>query len=110
MPKGLTAKPKGPTGELALFRKLYVKLGGKCQITHEPIAFDPWCFIHILSKGAYPSFRLKEENIFMTIPKIHDLYDNGSKEYLLSLYPKAKILYQKKEELKTEYYKPKPTI
>lgn len=107
---GLKQKMPKPTGELKLFRDIFVARNGKCQITGLPIEFHPISFMHILGKGAYPKFRLKKENIYMVIPDIHLGYDNGSKEFLLSVYPKAKIIYELKEELKTEYYKQEPTV
>lgn len=99
-----------PTGELALFRELYIKRGGKCEITGEPIEFHPRNFMHVLNKNRWKEFRLDPRNIFMVIFDIHDCYDNGSKEFLLSKYPNAQKIYDRKEELKIEYAKPKPTI
>lgn len=100
---------KKPTGELQMFKEVFKERGGKCQVTGRVIEFHPMSFLHILSKGAYPAFRLKKENIYMVIPDIHDLYDNASKLHLLSKYPKAEIIYHKKDELKIEYYN-QPTI
>jgi len=107
--KGLKQKERKPTGELALFKEIYLERGGVCEITGAKIEFHPICFMHILSKGAYPRFRLYKKNIIMAIADIHINYDGGSKEFLLSLYPKANIIYEKKDELRTEYYK-KETI
>ena len=101
---------KKPTGELALFKEIYKKLGGKCQLTGNKIEFHPNCFMHILSKGAYPRFRLYDRNVFMVEQDAHFLYDNSDKQTLLEQYPNAEIIYEKKEELKIEYYKPKPTV
>lgn len=102
--KGLRNKAKEPTGELALFKKIFLKRKGKCQITGQEVEFHPISFMHVLSKGAYPKYRLREDNIFLVVPEIHELYDNSSKEHLLSVYPKAWIIFDKKEELKIEYY------
>jgi hypothetical protein len=108
--KGLTQKERKPTGELAMFKEIYLERGGKCEITGKEIEFHPIHFLHILSKGAYPRFRLKKENIIMAIEDIHLGYDNGSKEYLLSVFPKAIVIYNKKDELRIEYYKKDPTV
>lgn len=108
-PKKLKRERK-VTGELALFKEIFIERKGVCEITGQKIEFHPISFMHILAKGAYPRFRLKKDNILMVIPDIHELYDNGSKEYLLSVYPEAIIIFEEKELLKIEYYKDKPTI
>lgn len=100
-------KKREPTGELQLFREIFKDQRGKCFITGEDLDFNVWCFLHILSKGAYPDFRLYKKNVIMVKSKIHLLYDNESKERLLKEFPKSIIIYEKKEELKTEYYKRK---
>ena len=96
---------KKPTGELAMFKAIFLELKGKCEITGNTIEFHPISFAHILSKGAYPSFRLKRSNIIMVMPEIHELYDNASKLHLLSKYPAAEVIYERKEKLIQEYYK-----
>ena len=106
--KGKGGFPK-PTGELALFKAKWKKLRGRCEVTGVKIDFHPNCFAHILSKGAYSKFKLHEPNIIMVQEEIHFLYDNSSEEILLQQYPEAKIIYERKEELKIEYHKPKPT-
>lgn len=100
---------KKPTGELAIFKEIFKERGGKCQVTGKAIDFHPISFMHVLSKGAFPKFRLKKENIVMVLPEIHELYDCASKLHLLSKYPKAEFIYQKKEELKIEYHH-QPTV
>jgi len=110
IPKGLKKGKSEPTGELALFKQIYIERKGKCQITGEPIEFHPISFMHILSKGAYPKYRLNKNNIYMVVADIHLGYDSGSKEFLLKLYPKAKIIYELKDELKISYYEKPPTI
>jgi len=102
--KKTISKKREPSGELTLFRQIYEQRKGLCQVTWQRVDFHPTSFLHVLSKGAYPRFRLYKKNIVMTLPDIHHLYDNGSKEYLLSIYPKAIFIYDLKDELKTEYY------
>lgn len=104
------SKNRKVTGELALFKEIFLKRGGRCEITGVQLIFNPSCFIHVLSKGAYPKFRLKEDNIVLADENVHHLYDCSNKEYLLSVYPKAILLYNKKDELKIEYYKKDHTI
>jgi len=103
-------KKREPTGELVLFKQIYIKKKGKCEITHKPIEFEPSAFMHILSKGSFPKFRLNPQNIMLVDPEIHFLYDNSSMETLLDQYPEANIIYELKDLLKIEYFKPKPTI
>ena len=97
-------KPKKASGEFELFLKIYADQKGICEITHRQIEFDVWCFMHILGKKAYPKFRLKRENIMMVDKRIHDLYDNSSKDKLLDAFPQAEIIYENKDKLKQEYY------
>lgn len=100
----ITNKQRKPTGELKLFLQIYASRKGKCEITGHTIPFNISSFMHILSKGAYPSLRLNPNNIMMVVADIHYLYDNGSKDLLLTKYPSAKIIYDRKEELKQQYY------
>ena len=97
-------KPRKVTGEYSLFMKIYVERKGICEITGLEIPFDVNSFMHILSKGAYPKFRLKKDNIMLVNKKIHSLYDNEGSERLLKKFPQAIVIYQKKELLKKEYY------
>jgi hypothetical protein len=96
-------KVREPTGELELFKRIFKKRGGKCCITDEVLQFHVECFAHVLSKGAFPSFRLEEYNIVLVQRKIHRMYDNGSKEDLLAEFPRAAILYELKDALKEKY-------
>lgn len=103
-------KERKPTGELALFKEIFLERKGVCEITGQKIEFSPECFLHVLNKNRWAEFRLDKRNIFMVIFDAHNLYDNGSKEFLLSKYPKAQKIYDRKEELKIESAKPKPII
>jgi hypothetical protein len=93
----ITTKRRKPTGELKLFLQIYAERKGKCEITGYTIPFNVRSFMHVLSKGAYPSLRLKADNIIMVQTDIHDLYDNRDKDMLLTKYPSAKIIYEKKK-------------
>lgn len=107
---GLKQKMKEPTGELKIFKEIFVERGGKCEITGEPIQFSPECFMHVLNKNNFKRFRLYKRNIFMVVFDVHNCYDNGSIEHLLAKYPKAKMIYERKEELIIEFHKPQPTV
>lgn len=92
------------TGELKLFMQIYSERKGVCEITGKPLKFEPSIFAHILSKAAFPSYRLNPDNIVMCDKRIHDLYDNSDRETLLRHFPEAEIIYRKKDELRFKYY------
>lgn len=100
----ISKKPRKPTGEYSLFLKIYAERNATCEVTGAQLKFDVKSFAHILSKGAYPGYRLNPDNIIMVHPNIHDLYDNFDKATLLAKYPEAKVIYDKKDKLKYEYY------
>lgn len=65
-------------------------------------------FAHVLSKGAFPRFKLKKENIVLLTPQEHFLFDHGS-EYQREVYAKNnncswEPLYELKQQLTEEYY------
>lgn len=97
-------KKREPTGEYKLFLSIYAERQGRCEITGEQIKFDVSNFSHILAKGAYPAYRLNPMNIAHIKPEIHSLYDTTDKETTLRHYPKAIVLYERKERLKQQYY------
>lgn len=101
--KPVKSKERKPTGELELFKRLYEKRKGICAITKEWIPFHVESFMHVLSKGAYPSFRLEEYNILLVQREIHRLFDCSSKEKLLLKYPDAYIIYELRDALKQRY-------
>lgn len=101
--KGLKKGKREPTGEGELCKKIYEKRKGICGITKVWIPFHPESFMHVLSKGAYPSFRLEEANILLVQREIHRLYDNSSMEKLLEKFPQAAIIYELKQALKERY-------
>ena len=103
-------KTKKTTGELEFMKSEFDKRGGLCEITSELLEFSPMCCHHLLSKKTYTQWRLEPKNLIIIQPEIHYLYHNASREYLLSLYPEAIVIYDKIEQLKTEYYQPKETI
>jgi len=94
------SRVKKKTGELAMFMQIWEGRPHVSEVSGTPIhQFDIRCFAHILSKGAYPSFRLKKENVLLVTPEEHHELDFGSTEGF-----KWKKVKLKKEELKREYY------
>jgi hypothetical protein len=79
---------KKPTGEKAIFEKVWERQNGQCFITGQYIPLEkvqPWNFPHVLPKGEnkYYHFKLLETNIILTVKRFHDVLDNGSKDQLL---------------------------
>ena len=52
-----------------------------------------WQFAHVLSKGSYPSCKLKEENIMLMLPDEHKNQEQ---------YPEFIV---RREKLRSQYYK-----
>lgn len=73
----MVAKIPTPEGELALFKQIWEERAHFSQVTpDQEIYYDPWCFAHVLSKGASPKFKLLRENIVLMTPQQHDVFDN----------------------------------
>ncbi len=98
-----------PTGELALFKKLYSERERVCYLTgvglnkyHNTRLFHN-LFHHVLPKGLYPKYRLKPENIIMLLPDVHNDIEVMAPSDLLTKYPKYEKLLKLKDTLKKEY-------
>ena len=83
--------------------QIYSERGGRCEVTGKMVPLIPHSFAHILSKAAYPRYRLNPDNIILVDPDVHNYYDNSDKETLLKHYPSAAIIYDRKEKLKAQY-------
>lgn len=95
-----------PTGELALFQAIWATRQHICQVSGEPIKeFDIRCFMHVISKKAYPAYRLFDKNILLVTPDIHHEYDFGNKSK--EMFAKVNQLH---DELIESYYKKKPDV
>lgn len=101
--KGLKKGSGKPTGELSLFKELFLERNGVCEITGLSIDFHPISFHHILPKKDYERFRLVKKNIIVVIPEIHLMIHSGTKDKLLKKYPKAIKIFEMKKELLIEY-------
>lgn len=96
----LKKKIRKPTGELLVFEMIWAERPHVCQVTGDPILkFDPWCFMHVLSKGAFPKFRLLKENILLVTRATHIEYDNGDRSH--EMFDEVNKL---SEYLKFKYY------
>lgn len=91
-----------PTGELSLFKAIWETRPHLCQVSGVKLhQFDIRMFSHLLAKGAYPSFRLYEKNIWLVHPDIHHQWEFKAHSELPSIFAEKLKL---KEELKREYY------
>lgn len=52
-----------------------------------------WQFAHILSKGAFPNYKFRKENIMLMLPEEHENQES------------FKSFMDRKEELKAKYFK-----
>ena len=89
-----------------MFRRLWDKYPRICEVTGKTIpTFSTWNFHHILTKGAYPSFYLREENILICLPMVHrDIHDHPMKkeyEFVAELHAKLKRQYYDESKIKT---------
>ena len=115
--KKCSAKKKNPPkkeksdDQLRMFLTLWKNSNKVSEISGKPLlGFEHsnwhWQFEHILSKGAYPSFKLNPENIMLMLPEEHIyLTDNTDKAKQDPLYKKY---FEKKELLKQKYYELHP--
>lgn len=105
--KGLTghkkAKVRKVTGELALFKSIWdTTEHHRCWVCDEGVpVFGVIHFSHILTKGAYPAFRLNPANIKVKCAACHHAWDFGHTSG-----PEWDKVKKLKEELKYRYYNP----
>lgn len=75
-----------PTGELALFQSIWETKPHVCTVCNEKLhTFNVGFFSHILSKGAFPKFRLFAENIVVKCLNCHHLYETKTNKDLLNI-------------------------
>lgn len=105
---------KKPTGEFDLFCEIWDErdrvsfVSGKALHDFRETKLFVSCFAHILSKGAFPKFRLNRDNIVLLTPHEHHLLDFGSEtmrtNYGIQNNCSWDSLYELKEQLKNDYY------
>jgi hypothetical protein len=89
--------------QLDLFKEIWAERPHVSFVSGKPVYFIAWTFAHVLSKGAYPAFKLKKENIILLTPEEHYKLDHETH--------KAKAdksfdkVFELASKLKTEYYK-----
>ncbi len=100
-------KKRKPTGELELFEEIFNERGPFSQVSEKqffPTSHPAWIqqFSHVLSKGAYPGFRLYKKNIVLKTPGEHHKWE--FMQHKIKDDPKWAPIFELKEELKEEYY------
>lgn len=78
----IKAKPRKTTGEWKVFQEIWVERPHVSQVSGMPLGDEmkPIFFSHVLSKGAYPKFRLLKENIWLETPGEHMEWESKSRE------------------------------
>lgn len=113
--KKMKHRSKGPTGEKVLFIHLFYMRGGKSEVSGTPLVPPPdgdgpeyesqWRaflsqFSHILPKGTYRKFRLREDNIVLKTIEEHRLWEQEKSSLMFN--KKWKWVFDREESLKAE--------
>lgn len=61
-----------------------------------------WQFSHVLGKGLYPKFKLREDNVILILPEEHTMW--GEQQWKIKDMPEWKWVIEKYEALKIEYH------
>jgi 5-methylcytosine-specific restriction endonuclease McrA len=88
--------------EKDLFIKIWKERKRECFVCGIPLGIVPRAhfFSHVLSKGAYPSFKLNPENIVLKCIACHEKWETAS----VKDDPNFREFLELKEELKSKYY------
>lgn len=83
------------------FEKIWMERDRVCQVCSESLGdtYNPVFFSHILTKGAYPGFRLYDKNIVLKCFGCHQGWEFSDRKD-----PKFDECKKLAEELKQEYY------
>lgn len=89
------------TQELLMFKQIWEERPHFCEVTGKPLgAFDVRLFSHVLTKGAYPKFRLYKKNIVLCLYEKHFEWEFKTRKTL-----EFSWIETLESSLKTEYYK-----
>lgn len=111
--KNKIKKAKAPSGEMKLFEKLFDEREKICFVTDVKLNSKEYykatnrfhfLFHHVLTKQAYPSFRLNPDNIIMILPRVHMKIETQSLEDLVKEHDGYRKVIELKQRLKSEYY------
>lgn len=97
-----------PTGELEVFMQIWKDRPHVSEVSGKPllpIGHPDWIkqFSHILSKGAFPAFRLYKDNIKLVLPDEHQQWETGSRDTLRQQ-PEWNWVFEEYEILRIEYF------
>lgn len=93
--------PRKSSGQAAIFKEIWDERPHVSQISGEYLGeeMNVFFFSHVLSKGAFPAFKLLKENIWLETPSEHIEWENGDRSH-----PKFKEKLKEYERLKRMYY------
>lgn len=110
--KRYAAKNHARGSEYKLFEAIWEKREHICFLTNERLSDKSYylnigmfhnLFHHVLPKGKYPNYRLKEENIIILFPHAHHEVETIAISDMLKKYPRYKLLLDLKETLIQKY-------
>jgi len=97
---------KKPTGELVFFKALWAFRKHVSFVSGKEIKkFDVNCMSHVLSKGAYPSYRLYDKNLIFLTKEEHHAWHQLGREQLLAQDPNWQKVFDLYEGLKAKYHR-----
>jgi hypothetical protein len=101
--KALKARsPNNRGGQKALFESIWNSRPHCCEVCKATILQPaPWNFSHLLPKGTYPDFKLREDNIVIKCKECHDSWHLWGQR-VLSMVPMWKEVVAKFRALRDE--------
>ncbi len=94
---------KLPTGELQIFKEIWNERPHFSQISGKPLGeFRVHFFSHILTKAAYPAFRLNKQNIVLKTLEEHHQWETQAHKLVGA--SEWAWVFKLKESLKQKYY------
>lgn len=94
-------KKRKPTGEMDMFQAIWSERLHVSEVSGRPLGdvLKPVFFSHILTKAAYPRFRLNKDNVELVTPDEHNEWETGDRSD-----SKWKRVKEKAQMLKEKYY------
>lgn len=93
------------TGELALFQSIWATRPHTCSVCDKKLHdFQVGFFSHILTKNAFPRFRLFAENIVIKCLDCHRLYEHKTNNDLIKMSSRWVPIVELHDLLITKYY------
>lgn len=102
--KHIKPKAKTPTGELPVFKQIWNERPHVSELSGEKLYyFDVHNFHHILTKAAYPKYRLFVDNIILLTKKEHNMVHAYSFSDLIKMDERWRVIESKYSLLKQMY-------